>query len=324
MRFGPLVFAEILKPKPWGGRSLARVCGKSLPPGEQIGESWEVADHPHGVSVVSEGPLGGATLSDLVAGESNSLLGSGRSTGRFPLLVKLVHAKEQLSVQVHPDDGCARAMKLTDSGKTEAWYVVQVSPGGRIIAGLKSRRDVPRLPELALSGEIVRRLRTIHPRRGEALLCPAGAVHALGPGVVLLEIQQNSDATFRLYDWGRVGLDGKPRELHLNEAVRAVGDRPMRLVKSRPRTLRSMPFPAQRLVSCDKFVMDLWRVPKASDRSKEGQFEILHVVAGSGMLRSSHWPDVRLRKGRTVLVPASVHSYKLFPRLQMEIVRTAQ
>jgi len=323
MYLGPLCFDEIFMPKPWGGRAMSRVAGKRLPPGEPIGESWELADHPRGTSVVAGGPLAGKTLRELMRKHGRSLLGRASRGERFPLLVKVLDAKEQLSVQVHPDDRCARRMGLKDAGKTEAWYVLDVRAGGRMVMGLKSKRDIPRLRGLAESGALAARLRVMRPRQGEALLCPAGAVHALGPGVVVLEIQQNSDATFRLYDWGRTGLDGKPRPLHVKEGIRAIGRRAITVRCGRPRRLRGMMFDAARLVSCDKFVIDRWRVPRPVRRDKAEHFEILHVARGSGVLRDPEWPDVRLRRGRSVLVPACVPAYRIMPRGAMEIVRAA-
>ena len=321
---GPLSFDEIFKPKPWGGRAMSRVAGKRLPPGEPIGESWEVADHPHGTSVVAGGPLAGKTLRELMRKHGRSLLGRASRGARFPLLVKVLDAKELLSVQVHPDDRCARRMRLKDPGKTEAWYVLEVRSHGRMVTGLRSKQDIPRLRGLAESGALGTRLQITRPRQGEALLCPAPAVHGLGPGIVVLEIQQNSDATFRLYDWGRVGLDGKPRALHVKEGMRAIGDRMVRVRRQRSRRVSGMPFSATRLVSCEKFVVDRWRVPRAVRREKAEQFEILHVTRGSGILRDPEWPDIRLRRGRTVLVPSCVRAYAVRPRGALEIIRAAE
>ena len=164
----------------------------------------------------------------------------------------------------------------------------------------------------------------MRPRRGDALLCVAGTVHALGPHVVLLEVQQNSDATFRLYDWGRVGLDGRQRALHVGEAIRAIGGKALRLQQRRPRPLRRMPFPAKRLVSCDKFVIDEWRLSRPRRRSKDERFEILHVTAGAGVLKDSIWPPLRLARGGTVLIPACVRGYDIGPRRPLGIVRVAE
>ena len=324
MYLGPLVFKEIFKAKPWGGRALARVAGKKLPPGEPIGESWELADHPHGTSVVGAGPLAGRTLRNFMQHNRMELLGQRSGNGRFPLLIKVIDARKQLSVQVHPDDGLARAMGLKDSGKTEAWVVLEARRGGRIISGLKSQRDIPRLAELARTGGLTDRLRVLHPREGDALLCRAWTVHASGPGIVFLEVQQNSDATFRLYDWGRMGLDGKPRALHLNEAVRAVGDRAATVVRQKPRRLKAMPFPATRLVTCTKFVIDRWRVRRRVTRKKPPRFEILHVISGTGILEDSAWPSQKLTRGRTVLIPACVRGYGIAPTRPLVLIRAAE
>ncbi len=333
MYLGPLAFEEIFVAKPWGGRSLARVAAKRLPPGERIGESWEIADHPRGTSVVQGGPVAGRTLRELMQAHRESLVGRRAAHGRFPLLVKLLDVSDAFSVQVHPDDACALAMKLDDCGKTEAWYVLQAGQGAWVVSGLKTARDVPKLRALAASGELTARVRKFSARQGDAWLCKAGTIHAFGGGVALFEVQQNSDATFRLYDWGRVGADGKPRELHPDEAVRAAGGRALSLRRPKPRTLRGLPFDAQRLVACNRFVMDRWRVRSGCVRSKERRFEILHVLAGSGRLRDPRWQEVALAKGRTVLVPACVREYEIVPRQEsrnrlrgpgLEIVRTAE
>ena len=280
MYLGPLVFDEIFVAKPWGGRSLARAAAKRLPPGGRIGESWEIADHPHGTSVVKGGPSAGRTLRELMRAHGESLLGRRPARGRFPLLVKLLDVSDALSVQVHPDDARARAMKLRDSGKSEAWYVLRGGKGAWVAGGLKAADDLPKLRALAASGELAARVRKFAARTGDAWLCKAGTIHAFGGGVALFEVQQNSDATFRLYDWGRVGADGKPRELHPDEAVRAAGGRALSLRRPRPRTLRGLPFDAQRLVACDRFVMDRWR--SAADASgRRRAFQILPCWAAA-------------------------------------------
>jgi mannose-6-phosphate isomerase len=333
MYLGPLVFEEIFVAKPWGGRSLARAAAKRLPRGERIGESWEVADHPHGTSVVKGRPFAGRTLRGLMRAHGESLLGRKAARGRFPLLVKLLDVAGAFSVQVHPDDECARAMGLRDCGKTEAWYVLRAGKGAWVVSGLKSARDLPKLRALAASGELAARMRKFPARTGDVWLCEAGTIHAFGGGVALFEVQQNSDATFRLYDWGRVGADGKPRDLHLEEAIRAAGARALSLRRPRPRRLRGMPFDAQRLLACDRFVMDRWRVRRRCVRAKEERFEILHVLAGRGRLRDSRGHEADLARGRTVLVPACVREYEIAPRrgasrraraAGLEMIRTAE
>jgi mannose-6-phosphate isomerase len=324
MYLGPLTFRDVLKAKPWGGRALGRLAGKKLPKGEPIGESWEVADHPNGMSLVEGGPVDGKSLRDLMEEGGKALLGRSPRGKRFPLLIKLLDAREQLSVQVHPDDGLAKQLKLNDPGKTEAWYIVEARKGARIVAGLKSRRVIAKLRDLAASDDLAEHLKTITPEAGEAWMCHAGTVHALGPASVLLEVQQNSDSTYRLSDWGRVGLDGKPRELHVEESIKAIGDQSMSISRGRTRKLKDLPFPAERLVECDKFVMDRWTVTEPSVRFGEGQFEILHVIDGEGVLEDAEWPEIRLKRGQTVLIPACVRAYEIIPKRALTIVRAAE
>lgn len=319
MRIGPLVFNEILEPRPWGGRALARLAGKRLPPGPPVGESWELSDR----NTVREGPPGGRTLDELVRAHPLDIVGR-RGVRRFPLLVKLIDARQWLSVQVHPDDACARRMKVSPQGKTEAWFFLDVRPGAKMIAGLTRPGVAADLTGLARSGEIVKHLRRVAPKAGDVWFCPAGAVHALGPGLIILEIQQNTDVTFRLYDWGRVGLGGKPRQLHLAESVQAVGDGGKSVTRCAAKAIRGLGFPARRRVACDKFVIDDWRIARAARRTKDRAFEILYVAGGAGLLRCAGWPDVRLRRGLTVLVPACVREYEFVPARTLHIIRSAE
>ncbi len=318
MHVGPLVFDEVLEARPWGGRALARRAGKRLPPGVPVGESWEISDR----NVVRSGPLAGRTLGDLVRTHSAQLLGRRRAEA-FPLLVKLIDAQEWLSVQVHPDDTLARRLALGPWGKTEAWYILSAASGAEMISGVRPG-GAARLGELARSGEIAGYLRRARPRTGDAWYCPAGAVHALGPGLLVLEVQQNSDLTFRLYDWGRKGLDGRPRALHVEESLRAAGDGSRTVSRCTGRALRGLGFPARRRVACEKFVMDEWRIARPVRRHKGRAFEILHVVEGAGVLRDGLWPEARLRRGTTVLMPAGVAEYEVLPSRGLRIIRAAE
>ena len=156
------------------------------------------------------------------------------------------------------------------------------------------------------------------------MLCRAGTIHGNGPNAVLLEVQQNSDVTFRLHDWGRVGLEGKSRELHIAEAVRAVGNEAGTVERQRPRVLRGLGFRAERLIACEKFVLDRWRIRGAVERRKPKRFEILYTVSGSGRLSDGRWPEQALRKGRTVLIPACVGAYSVRASRPLTIVRMAE
>jgi len=323
MRMGPLTFVEIFESRPWGGRALGRVADKRLPPGERVGECWEIADRPNAGSIVAAGPLRGASLTELVKRHPLDILGR-RADGRFPLLIKLLDCRERLSIQVHPDDAFARRIRPGDRGKIEAWYVVRARAHAEILGGARSPDVVARLRELALGGVLPEHLRLLRPRQGEVWLCRPGALHALGPGVVLLEVQTNSDITFRLYDWGRVGREGRPRPVHIEEAVAAVGGKAVPLIRCRPRRLASASFRAERLVRTEEFVMDQWRLDHRVLRTGTGRFEILHVLSGVGRLVTADWPEVILRRGRTILVPASVGRYEVLPLRPIVGIRIAE
>jgi mannose-6-phosphate isomerase len=218
----PLRFEPILKRLIWGGRRLATVLHKPLGEGSDYAESWEVSDHGDDVSRVADGPLKGETLRDLVRKRGPELLGPslvGRD--QFPLLVKFIDAHQVLSVQVHPDDERGRRL-AGDNGKTETWVVVHADPGSVIYAGLRAGVGRLELSAALASGQVEPLLHRFEARPGDCILIPAGIVHAIGAGVVLAEIQQMSDATFRLYDWGRVGPDGRPRKLHIAEALESI------------------------------------------------------------------------------------------------------
>jgi len=204
--------------KVWGGQKLSRVPNKGAPPGHPIGEAWEVADLPEGTSRVASGPYKGFTLTDLVREHGRELCGPASVDGRFPLLVKLIDAASDLSVQVHPGTDEARRIPGARP-KEEAWIILAADPGGRVLHGVRpdvTREDFERAIADGSAGQKLREL-TINP--GDLVHVQPGTFHAIGRGVLLLEIQEPSDTTFRVWDWGRVGMDGKPRELHVEQAL---------------------------------------------------------------------------------------------------------
>src|SRR5436305_8108749 len=207
----------------WGGRGLGAVLGKSLPTAEPYGESWEVSDHPSHRSVVEGGPLAGRTLRDLMERERTGLLGRAAETHpTFPWLVKLLDARDWLSVQVHPDDVAVRRLWPGEGGKTEAWFILDAAPGSLIYAGLLPGVDEKRLRAALAEGTVAGCLHRFRPRPGDCLFLPAGTVHAVGGGVLMAEVQQTSDATFRLFDWNRVDASGRSRQLHIEEALACI------------------------------------------------------------------------------------------------------
>ncbi|MCA9309938.1 MAG: class I mannose-6-phosphate isomerase [Phycisphaerales bacterium] len=319
----PLIFEPIFREKVWGGRALEGL-GKRLPPDVPIGESWEIADlkstSPDGAggdeahSVIANGEMRGVSLDQAVRAMGANLMGTVELTeyGGFPLLVKFLDARERLSVQVHP--GAAQAAALGDGPKSEAWVVLDAEPNAVIACGLadgvsrdlfEAAFDTPGMEPL---------LKTYRPVEGDVFDVPAGTVHALGPGVVAYEIQQNSDLTFRVYDWGR------GRELHLDEAREAVRDDLPDAGLVVPERIDDN---ASWLVRTDAFRVRRFRCSQPATLGTEATFKLLTVLQGFGTLgwrSGGEHPPLRLKKGETVLIPASVDTVFVSPIGELEIL----
>jgi mannose-6-phosphate isomerase len=214
----PLRFEPIFKERIWGGRTLEALYGKRLPPAVPIGESWEVSDRPGDDSVVANGPLAGRTLRWLMAHHAADLIGAAQPApgGRFPLLCKILDARDTLSLQVHP-----RSPALGEP-KTEMWHIVRADAGARLYVGLKRGVTRDDFERALAAGTVEQCFHTIPVRAGDTMFLPSGRVHAIGSGLVIFEIQQNSDTTFRVFDWNRAGLDGRPRDLHVAESLQSI------------------------------------------------------------------------------------------------------
>jgi mannose-6-phosphate isomerase len=216
----PLIFEPIPMERVWGGRRLEVMYGKALPQGVPVGEIWEIVDREEAQSVVHEGSLKGALLNDLWHRHRGDVFGAayaGHQSGRFPILVKLLDAREKLSVQVHPP--APLAAEMGGEPKTEVWYFARCSPGARIYAGVKKGVTRADFEQGLHDGTVESRLHAITVHAGDSIFIPSGRLHAIGEGNVIVEIQQNSDTTYRVFDWNRMGLDGKPRTLHLGESL---------------------------------------------------------------------------------------------------------
>lgn len=221
MDWHPLRFAPLYQERVWGGRSMATLYGRALPGDRPIGESWELVDRPEAASVVAVGPLAGRTLGELLALDPRGLLGEASSRdGRFPLLVKILDARDVLSLQVHPP--ASRARQLGGESKTEMWFFTGVEPGATIMAGLRPGVTRAVFERRLAEGTVAECFHRLPVQAGDAMFLPSGRVHALGAGLVLFEIQENSDTTYRVFDWNRVGLDGRPRALHVAESLESI------------------------------------------------------------------------------------------------------
>jgi mannose-6-phosphate isomerase len=205
----------------WGGRELERQYGRTLPDGALYGESWEIVDRQKEQSVVFGGPWAGKTLHELWTGQREEIFGTGLpGSERFPLLIKVLDARDDLSIQVHPPD--QRAAELGGEPKTEMWYIAGAEPGAKLYVGLKKGVTRADFEKAVGDGTVAECVHAIEPKAGESIFIPSGRLHAIGAGFLIHEIQQNSDTTYRVFDWNRLGLDGKPRELHVKESLASI------------------------------------------------------------------------------------------------------
>lgn len=304
----PLVFEPFLRPQVWGHRRLGTHFNKPLPGEGTFGESWEISAHPLHVSRVAEGPLKGTKLTDLCERHGRDLFGDKVPPGgRFPLLIKLLDCHDWLSIQVHPTDELAPQLSKDDLGKTEAWVILAVEPGGKIYAGLKPGVTREVLQRHLEAGTTDQCLHSFTPRPGDCLFLPAGTVHAVGGGVVMAEVQQSSDATFRLFDWNRLGSDGKPRQLHIRESLAAINwdAGPVFPVRPTRREGHAEGFTVEELVRCAYFQMDRVGVTKRFPTPADGRMRIWMVLDGTAELSGESGSRRIFRRGETVLVPAS-------------------
>lgn len=302
----PLRFRPVFKRTIWGGRRLAQQLAKPIGTESDYAESWEVVDHGDDQSIVENGLLSGRTLSQLITIDSPWLTGSDQSSKNFPLLLKYLDCNRVLSVQVHPDDAYAMTMPNPDLGKTEAWYIVASDPDSVIYAGLKTDVDQSGLERAVESGDLEQVLHSFHPEPGDVVFIPAGTVHALGAGLLVAEIQQSSDTTFRLFDWNRLGVDGNPRPLHLAESL-AVTDYDRGPIQ--PRRADPTRRGWQQLVQSDKFV--LRAILDGSDvLAGNDKFHIVTVPQGTATLKVDS-EVIPVGTGETLLIPAAMPSCEI-------------
>ena len=301
----PLTFQPIFKERVWGGRNLEKLYSKPLPAGVTVGESWEISDRPGDASVITNGPLAGRDLRWLVENHQEELLGHAKlEHDRFPLLVKILDAQEKLSLQVHPPG----RMTIATGGdpKTEMWYIADAAPGAELYVGLKRGVTKAEFERKIQDGSVADCFHRVPVKPGDAMFLPSGRVHAIGAGLVIFEIQQNSDTTFRVFDWNRVGLDGRPRELHVAQSLASIdfNDFEPALVQSSfagDASVQRRP-----LVRDPLFVVDTWQLGKgAGGQLKSGRLQIVACLTGRLQVHSSGM-SVGLMPGQFCLLPASL------------------
>ena len=269
-------FEAIYQERVWGGRALAEAFGRVLPPGQVIGESWEIADRPEAQSIIHGGPFAGQSLRALIESRGPEIMGPDWPLTRpFPILVKWLDCRERLSLQVHPP--AAQAPVLHGDPKTENWFIARAAPGAALIVGLRPGVGRAQFERALDSGTLETCVNRFQVSAGDSVLVQSGTVHAIDAGNLILEIQQNSDTTYRVYDWGRTGLDGKPRQLHRREALASIlWDQPA------PPVLHAASSGAAVLADCAEFrIRGVALAPGEKLAFPAGrQPRLLHVVQG--------------------------------------------
>ena len=314
----PLRFDPLLKRYLWGGRRLGTELGKPIDFGTDYAESWDVADHGSDQTHVSNGPLRGTSLAELVRLHGPELFGQHWPQRRFPLLFKYLDCHRVLSLQVHPDDEAAARLDPPDLGKTEAWLILDALPGAVVYAGLKQGLNRQSFERAVRDGRIEECMNRFEPKAGDCIFLPAGAVHALGAGLLVAEVQQASNTTYRLHDWNRVGPDGKPRDLHIDKALAVIN---YLYCDVRPQISQATERPfVERLAACDKFVLDRWSLHDQQAVGGDDRFHLLSVIEGelSITAHESGMPGddvstLTLMRGDSLLLPASLPAVQVAP-----------
>lgn len=327
----PFRFHPVYKNYIWGGRALADL-GKRLPSSGIVAESWEISGHQNGCSIIANGHLTGASLQEAVRACGRALLGSilpENDTAGFPLLVKLIDARERLSVQVHPGEAFAGAHENGEHGKNEMWYVVAARPGASLIAGVLPGVGPGRFAEAIRSGTCLELLQTVPVRAGDAINIPAGLVHAIGDGLVICEIQQNSDTTYRIYDYDRRDASGQARPLHIDKALAVIDF----AAAVRSPLIGGLFFEQEGLIRRvlvlnRYFLVEEQRISGQADFLADGRrFRTLTVLKGHGSLiyktAGGAAASEFLRPGDSLLVPAQLGRWQVRGDLLMIVSQPA-
>lgn len=303
----PMKTKPVFKDYLWGGDKLVTRYGKRTDM-RPVAESWEISAYPNSSCVIENGEFAGERLVDLV--NANPDLIGGKAAGEFPVLIKLLDAKDKLSLQVHPDDAYARK-NGGSFGKNEMWYVVDCEENSELILGFKSPLSREELGASIKDGSILDKVNRVPVKPGDSFQIPAGFLHAIGAGIVIAEVQQSSDLTYRVFDYGRTGADGKPRELHIEKAL-DVTDTSLNAVNSRNGQKQEFDgFSRTRLTSWEYFAVDLLQVTAYAELSQDnGGFSCLLVLDGESKLEANG-ESLCLKAGDSVFIPAGLENYTL-------------
>ncbi len=303
----PLKFENLYYEKIWGGRDLESFRDNLIE--GNVGESWDVACHDNGMSIVANGRFKGTTLEDLIKEHGSKIIGTKINDEKFPLLVKLINSREALSVQVHPDNEYAKKVE-GELGKTEVWYVVEASEGANLIVGTKDGVTKEDIKNGLENGNIEEYLNKVEVKKGDVYFVKSGLVHAIGEGLIILEIQQNSDTTYRIYDYGR------GREIHTQKALDVID---LNLSSNKRDGLRCKKEGYEKiyLCLCKEFSLELYDISEgATESSDEERFYIFSCVEGNGKIEYDNGYEV-INKGDSILIPASLGQYSLKGKMKL-------
>ncbi len=294
----PLTFAPIFMERIWGGRQLQTHYGKALPPHGRVGEAWEIVDRPEAQSVVRLGPCAGQSLHDLWINRRAEIFGAVPNAPRFPLLIKLLDAQDKLSLQVHPPADVAT--RLGGEPKTEFWYVAEAARGAELFAGLRESISAHDFKRSIENGTVADLVHSIPVRAGDSMFLPAGRFHAIGAGSLLVEVQQNSNTTYRVFDWNRTDDAGQPRALHVDLALQSIDFDDCKSELLTPS--------GEILVSHELFEVQKWTLEATRPINERGQFAIVCVLTGG-----LDCAGLQLRPGEFCLVPAQLTDRSIRP-----------
>jgi mannose-6-phosphate isomerase len=316
----PLKFKDVFKEKVWGGEKLRSWLGKDFAPLSNCGEAWVLSGLENEATVVSNGFLAGNTLPELIEVYLDELLGEevfAHFGTDFPLLFKFIDAHDWLSVQVHPNDSLARERGLP-RGKSELWYVLQAEPGSRLISGFEKGIQAEQYLQALEENRLQEILHFVEVKAGDVLYMPAGRIHALGPGILIAEIQQSADTTYRIYDWDRPGQDGKMRALHTAEALDAIDFSPVNLplLPFQKKEDESIP-----LVNSPHFVCNLIQLGRVMRKDFEAldRCVVYLCVEGQGRIGWENGEE-SLQAGEAILIPASMQHIQIHPSPALKLL----
>ncbi|MCX6305067.1 MAG: mannose-6-phosphate isomerase [Bacteroidetes bacterium] len=316
----PLKFKPVFKDKIWGGRKISTSLGLDFSPLPNCGEAWALSGVAGSQTIIANGFLEGNELNEILEIYMDELVGErvyGMYPEEFPILVKFIDANDWLSIQVHPDDALA-ARRDIGSGKTEMWYILDADPGAELITGFNRTTNAATYLEFLEEKRLKELLNFEKVKKGDAFFIPSGRVHALGPGILLAEIQQTSDTTYRIYDWDRVDGEGKSRELHTGLALDAIDFSPVHSYRTEYRSIRNKPVT---LVDCPFFMTNMLDFDRATEKdySSLDSFVIYVCVEGKAELRTGE-DSVSLSAGEVILLPATVAGITLLPEPAIKIL----